>query len=144
MVDQLLGVDPQAVLIALVATLLAFVSFTASAVASPRRSQLYLGGFLGTLLLVSAFLGLANAFFQNSQLFMTEIYLGLFIFCGYILYDTQMIIERADMYSETEPDAVAPAVQLYTDFLAIFVRMLVILGRRRQEDEERRRRRRNR
>ena len=38
-----LDIDSNTVLLALIATLIAFVSFTASAVTSPRRSQLYLG-----------------------------------------------------------------------------------------------------
>ena len=137
-----LDIDSNTVLLALIATLIAFVSFTASAITSPRRSQLYLGGFLGALLGVTALLSMAQLFFPTAFLHSTELYLGLFIFCGYILYDTQVIIERADMYTQTEPDAVVPAAMLFTDAVSVLVRLVEILARQ-QWDKNRDRRRGN-
>ena len=138
-IQHYLSIDSSTVLLALLATLIAFISFTASAVTSPRRSQLYLGGFLGALLGITTLLSLAQLFFPNAFLHSTELYLGLFIFCGYILYDTQVIIERADMYTQTEPDAVVPAAMLFTDAVNVLVRLVEILAKQQQDSNRGRR-----
>jgi len=57
-----------------------------------------------------------------------ELYVGLLMFCGYVLYDTQIIIEKAT-YSQ---DFVWHAMSLFIDFVAIFVRILIILLNREQ------------
>ena len=132
-IQYYLSVDSNTVFLALLATFIAFISFTASAVTSPRRSQLYLGGFLGALLSVTTLLSLSQLFYPTAFLHSTELYLGLFIFCGYILYDTQVIIERADMYTLTEPDAVVPAAMLFTDAVNVLVRLVEILARQQQQ-----------
>lgn len=139
-IQHYLSIDPGTVFLALLATLIAFISFTASAVTSPRRSHLYLGGLLGTLLGVTALLSLTQLFFRTDFIHSTELYLGLFIFCGYILYDTQVIIERSDMYTQTEPDAVVPAAMLFTDAVNVLLRLVEILARQQQSDNNRSRR----
>jgi FtsH-binding integral membrane protein len=46
------------------------------------------------------------------------------MFCGYILYDTQLIVEMA---SGGDFDLAKHALMLYTDLVAIFVRIVIIL-----------------
>lgn len=53
-----------------------------------------------------------------------QLYLGLLIFIGYMIYDTQEILERA---YRGELDYVKHALTLFTDFVAVFVRILVIM-----------------
>lgn len=65
-------------------------------------------------------------------------YLGLLVFAGYILFDTQLIIERA---SAGQMDQIQHALDLFVDALSIFVRVLVILMKNTEEREKRRRRR---
>ena len=50
--------------------------------------------------------------------------MGLGIFLGYVIYDTQIIIEKASMGSK---DVAWDALELFIDFFAIFVRILLIL-----------------
>ena len=45
---------------------------------------------------------------------------------GYVVYDTQVIVERSEAGA---CDELRDALSLYTDFVAIFVRLLVILLR---------------
>ncbi len=46
------------------------------------------------------------------------------MFMGYVLFDTQMIIERAN---RGDYNYVKHALDLFVDFAAIFVRLLVIM-----------------
>lgn len=147
-IHQVFAVDPSTILLALMATAIGFLSFSANALFTQRRSQLYLGSLLGALLGVTTLLSLARLFFPASfthSLLMSEIYLGLFIFCGYIMYDTQLIVERAAQHQNPEEvDAVTPAMTLFTDFVGVFVRIMLILqerAKKQREDEQNKKRR---
>ncbi|KDD76425.1 hypothetical protein H632_c230p2 [Helicosporidium sp. ATCC 50920] len=65
----------------------------------------------------------------------TELYLGLLIFMGYVVYDTQVIVERAEA---GDRDEIGAALGLFVDALAIFVRVLVLLMRSGQNKSEQR------
>ena len=54
-------------------------------------------------------------------------YLGLLIFCGFVLFDTQMIIERKE---RGDDDYIWHSVDLFIDFMAIFKRLLIILAKK--------------
>lgn len=67
--------------------------------------------------------------------------MGLFVFAGYVVYDTQVIIERASM---GDRDSISHAVQLFTDFVQLFIRIVIILLRnaeKKQNDQRRKQRR---
>lgn len=130
-------VDPNSVLLTLVMTVLIFGSFTASAFFSPRRQYLYLGGLLGSLLLVLMGGGLINSFLGSAAVDTSLLYLGLGVFAFYILYDTQVIVERAE--ASERPDAVLHAYTLFTDLAAIFIRLLVLFTKDKQPDRRRQR-----
>jgi hypothetical protein len=52
------------------------------------------------------------------------LYFGLLVFVGYIVVDTQEIVEKAHL---GDMDYVKHALTLFTDLAAIFVRILVIM-----------------
>ena len=54
-----------------------------------------------------------------------DIYFGLLLFCGFILFDTQLIVER---FSRGDSDYIWHSVDLFLDFVNIFVRLLAILA----------------
>lgn len=129
LVHNLWEFDPEAVMMALIGATLAFISFSCTALFSERRSYLYLGGLLGTLSLLS----LVSSFFGG--LFNFNLFLGLFIFCFYIIYDTQLLVERAE---NGDRDDIQGAATLFTDIFAAFVRLLLILQRRDKEKKKER------
>ena len=53
-----------------------------------------------------------------------ELYGGLLLFCGFILYDTQLIIERR---RRGDRDYVWHSLMLFVDFVDVFRHILVIL-----------------
>lgn len=131
LVSSVLFVDPNTVLMTIVATALIFGSFTMSAFYSPRRQYMYLGGILGTIVSLMMLTSLMNAWIGSPMLASVELYVGLLVFSLYVLYDTQIIVERAE---SGRRDPVLHALMLFTDLAAIFVRLLIILARNRNDD----------
>src|SRR6185312_1838243 len=63
-----------------------FAAFTFSALLCERRSYLYLGGLLGSVLNLLLWSQVFNMFFRSKLLWSIELYTGLFMFCGYSKY----------------------------------------------------------
>ena len=54
-----------------------------------------------------------------------ELYFGLVIFCGFILFDTQLIVEK---FEHGDTDYLWHSIDLFLDFVNIFRRLLIILA----------------
>ncbi|KAK9831452.1 hypothetical protein WJX81_006510 [Elliptochloris bilobata] len=140
LVAATLSVDPALLLTAFAGTAAVFTCFSVSAMLSQRRSWLYLGGTLSSAISLFAMMRLATWMFGGrAMLFQAELYGGLIVFLGYVLFDTQVIIEKA--YAGNK-DHIKAALDLFVDFVAIFVRMLVLLLQNDAKKDERRRKRR--
>jgi len=129
-------VDPAIIVTALMGTTLVFVCFSIASMLADRGSWLFLGGTLMTLLTSMSLMTLANIFIQSHFLYQAHIYLGLLLMCGFVLYDTQLIIEKRRMGNQ---DFVQHALELFIDFIGIFRRLVIILTQK--EEQERRRKR---
>lgn len=134
------AVQPALPAVALGATAVMFVCLSAAAVLARRRSYLFLGGGLSAALSALLVVSLASSFLRSSAALGVELWVGLLVFCGYVLYDTQRIVERAH---DGDRDAKRHALELFQDLFAMLVRVAIILARnqqRRDDKEERRRR----
>ncbi|CAM9640771.1 unnamed protein product [Ascophyllum nodosum] len=136
LVDIVLEVDASILVTALLATTTVFLCFAGAALFSKRRSYLYLGGVLSTGILVLLSASLLSLFVRAEFLFNLQLYAGLAIFCGYVIYDTQVIVEKASL---GDRDFAWHAVTLFVDFIAIFVRVCIILLRNREGGDRRER-----
>ena len=95
------------------------------------------------MLFRSLWLQFASSIFGGSAaLFKFELYFGLLVFVGYIVVDTQDIIEKAHF---GDLDYVKHALTLFTDFVAVFVRILIIMLKNQAErnENEKKKKRRN-
>ncbi|CAF1251120.1 unnamed protein product [Adineta steineri] len=124
LINLAINVDPQIVMTAFLMTTIIFVCFTLSALLTKKRTYLYLGGLLATGSSIMLLLSLMNLFGRSQLIFNINLYFGLAIACGYVLYDTQLIIERAN---NGDMHYVKHALLLFTDLVDIFVRILIIL-----------------
>lgn len=120
------------ILTAFVGAALVFACLAGAAAVSPRRSFLWITGILSVGLIALLFMGLLNLFIRSPALFNLHLYLGLFVFCGFVLVDTQMVVER---YHYGDHDVLGHSVDLFIDFVAIFVRLLIILSKKKKENK---------
>ncbi len=54
-----------------------------------------------------------------------ELYGGLLLFCGFVLFDTQLIVEKCE---RGDTDYIWHSLDLFLDFINIFRRLLIILA----------------
>ncbi|CAN7990221.1 unnamed protein product [Ixodes hexagonus] len=94
LLDVVVSVDPSIIATAFVATCAVFACFSLSALYSDHCRWIYIGGTLMSILSMMFVLSLANIFFGSYMLFQMHLYLGLMLFCFFVLYDTQLIIEK--------------------------------------------------
>ncbi|KAK6166575.1 hypothetical protein SNE40_023232 [Patella caerulea] len=135
LLDMAIMIDPSIIPTALLGTAAVFISFTLAALYNTNRTFLYLGGFIMSGLSFLLLLSIGNLFFRSQLIFDINLYGGLVIFCAFVLYDTQLIVEKR---RHNDDDFVWHSVDLFIDFIQIFRRLLIILSRK-EEDKKRRR-----
>jgi len=59
--------------------------------------------------------------------FQGYLYLGLALMSGFVLYDTQLIMEKR---RAGDKDFIAHSVDLFVDFIGVFRRLLIILAQK--------------
>ena len=125
LMDYAHQIDPVIIINALVYTAAIFASFTLVSFVTKRRSMLFLGGVLSSILL-----GLSFGFFFSWILGTSFIsyfaynVLMLVVFSFYVIYDTQLIVEKAHM---GDYDYNLHALELFIDLIRIFVHIVRIL-----------------
>ncbi|XP_062521212.1 probable Bax inhibitor 1 [Corticium candelabrum] len=131
--DFAIEIDPGIIPTAFLGTSVIFVSFTLAALWAERRSYLFLGGMLFAGLQILILLGIANIFFHSYAIFNVNLYAGLVIMCAFVLYDTQLIVEKCH---SGDNDYIWHSVDLFLDFINIFRRLVIILGMNKKKDNK--------
>ncbi|NXO28703.1 BI1 inhibitor, partial [Cisticola juncidis] len=126
LLQMCISINPSIIPTAFLGTATIFACFSLSALYARRRTYLYLGagsllsGF--SLVMLSS---LINAFVRSTWLFTANLYVALMIMCGFVLFDTQLIIEKAE---SGDKDYIWHCVDLFVDFVTMFRELLMILG----------------
>lgn len=92
-------------------------------VLTTKKDFSYLGGGLMVGLIVLIVAGLVLMFLHVPFLHLLYTVGGLLLFCGYVLYDTSVIMTRL-----TPDQAVTGAIELYLDFVNLFLFILRLLS----------------
>lgn len=137
LLEQVILIDPSIIPTTLLATSLIFVSFSLSALLARRGSWLFLGGTITTILSALFVFSLASMFLSSTLLFQAHLYVGLVLMCAFVLYDTQLIMEKR---RHGDKDFIAHSVDLFIDFIGIFRRLLIILAQKENNKREERKR----
>ncbi|KAJ3366859.1 Bax inhibitor 1 [Kappamyces sp. JEL0680] len=141
LIDAALVINPNILIAALSSASILFASLSIAVLYNPSPAAFYVSGILLTLVSTSFWLGLLNWFLQSSMLYSLELYMGLVMFSLYVVYDTQLIIAKANAGSKA---VLRHCLDLYVDFVAVFVRILSILlkkdaDKKREQEKKRRR-----
>lgn len=132
-------IDPRIPAMAFLGGAMVFACCSISAIFARRKSYLFLSSFLFTGLFGLLLVSFLHRFWPRLVPVMPMLYIGLLMFCGFVLYDTQIIIEKAHA---GERDHLKHALELFIDFVAIVRHIMVIMAnnRQRRDDNDNRRR----
>lgn len=137
LLDMAILINPSLIPTAFLSTCVIFGCFTISTFFSDHRRTLYLGGTLFSCLSVLLLFSFINIFLRSKFLFDLYLYGGLFVFCGFICYDTALIIEKRRMGEE---DYISHSMMLFVDFIDVFRHLLIILSKREADNDRKKRR----
>lgn len=89
-----------------------------------KRDFSFLGSFLFMSLIGLLIVNIIFLFVKVKLMILVSAYLGILLFIGYVLYD----ISRIKKYVVSEEDVPSAVLDLYLDFINIFIDILQILG----------------
>lgn len=137
LLEHIMYINPAIIVTALVGTTTIFTCLSFAAVLAKRGSYLFLGGILFSTLSAMALISLGNLLFRSYFVQELTLYVGLAVMSGFVLFDTQMIMEKNRMRSN---DCIAHAMDLFYDVISIFRRLLIILTQKEQNNERKKKR----
>jgi uncharacterized protein len=112
------------VVMAFASTTVVFIGISIYA-AKSKRNFSFLGGFLLAALLALVAISIFNIFFPLSSTGMLAYsFIGVVVFSGYVLFD----ISRMKQYGVRAEEVPLMALNLYLDFINLFISILRILG----------------
>ncbi|CAB3368048.1 Hypothetical predicted protein [Cloeon dipterum] len=85
------------------------------------------GGIMLTLTFLLLLLGLVAIYVHQDTLLLVYHGIGAFLFCAYIVYDTQMIM-GGHRYALSPEDYIMATIMLYMDVVNVFLNMLGIIN----------------
>lgn len=136
LLDVVIDINPSIIPTAFLGTCVIFACFSLAALYSERRAWLFLGGPLMSGLSLLVLILLFNMFLGSYMAFQFQLYFGLLLFCGFILFDTQLIVER---FNAGNNDYIWHSIDLFLDFVNIFRRLLIILASKEKKKSSRNR-----
>lgn len=108
---------------AIIFGIFAFIGYTTNIDLTKLGTILFMG-LLGIIVV-----SIINIFVGNSMLDLILCWIGIIIFVGYIAYDIQKVKQMQYMMDEDKL-AIFGALQLYLDFINLFIRLIQIFGKR--------------
>ena len=137
LIHHLAEFEPMILIQAVSYTAIMFLSFTAISLFSKRRSYLFLGGIIVTMTSCMFWYRTLAWLFGYSR-FGGEFGLvytmcGLFVACLYVIFDTQLIIERAERGFKDVPQH---SMILFMDLFELFIKVIQTLIKLSEENKK--------
>jgi len=89
-----------------------------------------MGTFLYVALFANIVLGIVAWIFAWTFMFYLYHIAGVLIFTGFIVYDTDQIVNKVSLEDCDTGTAIAGALELYLDILNLFIHLLALFGSR--------------
>lgn len=122
--NYLITIGPQPIIMSLVATVVVFGGLSVYA-ATTKRDLTFLRGFLLAALLAILVIGIFNLFSPlSSTAMLVYSFIGILVFSGYVLYD----VNRMKQYGVAKDEIPLAALNLYLDFVNLFLFILRFIG----------------
>jgi FtsH-binding integral membrane protein len=132
-IHMIYAFHPEILTQAVLYTATAFTSFSLISVFSKRRSMLFVGSIIVTLVQGLLLYRLFGWLLGYSYMNMVYLMVGLLTACLFVIYDTQLIIEKAE---HGDNDVISHTMLLFIDLFDLFVKILQILIKLKEENEE--------
>jgi len=120
-IHMIYAFHPEILTQAVLYTATAFTSFSLISLFSKRRSMLFVGSIIVTLVQGLLLYRLFGWLLGYSYMNMVYLMVGLLTACLYVIYDTQLIIERAE---HGDKDVISHTMLLFIDLFDLFVKIL--------------------
>ena len=135
MINMYLAVKPDILMQAIGYTACMFASFTAMSLLSKRRSFLFLGGIISSIMSCLFWMAIIRFFF-GYQIVGGYVYsiIGVIFASLYVIFDTQLIVERL---CRGDHDTPKHALVLFVDLIQLFIKVLAFLN---ENDNKKKRR----
>ena len=117
---------------AFLATAAMFACFTAGALISSKRFIMYASSVILSASSALMIVSLSAWFYRTPFTDSAITFLGLVIFSAYVVFDTQMMILQAERGYKDVPNH---ALQLFLDFVNLFVRILKLLSKKKERKD---------
>ena len=134
-------INPNIIYMSFSSTIIIFLTFSGAALVAKRRSYLYLGSILSSTMSILCIMSFFNAFVSRSETIDTlRLVIGTLVFSGFIIFDTQLIIERASNSNTNgsgQYDCIGDAMKLFTDVFGLFIRIVRLLLEKDKRDKRR-------
>lgn len=122
--SYLMTIGAEPVLMSLAATVIIFGGLSLYA-STTKRDFSFMGGFLTASLLALIVIGIFNLFSPlSSTATLVYSFIGILVFSGYVIFD----VNRIKQYGLSEEDVPLMALNLYLDFVNLFLYILRFFG----------------
>ncbi|SBT78336.1 bax inhibitor 1, putative [Plasmodium ovale] len=125
--------NPSILPLAFFGSLSIFSCFSLSAIFSKNRISIFLGAVLCSVCSYVALISFVNFFIRSRFIDTTLLYVGFFMYMGFVLFDTQITLLD---FRRGNKDYIMHAICLYLDLVGLFTHLLRILGQKEEKKKK--------
>ncbi|CAA9989548.1 bax inhibitor 1, putative [Plasmodium knowlesi strain H] len=125
--------NPSILPLAFFGSLSIFSCFSLSAIFSKNRISLFLGTVLCAVCSYVALISFMNFFIRSRYIDATLLYVGFFMYMGFVLFDTQITLFD---FRRGNKDYIMHSICLYLDLVGLFTHLLRILGQKEEKKKK--------